>query len=167
MFFSSFIKAAEEDENLDSEIDNFLSVTIRFLEDFDIGGEKPKKRGSSLTESIVSKNADPNLSGSQDVKPREEEVKGNDKKKDQGFGIMNDLFDGLFNKKAQKIPAATISKNEDSSSEKQSVQAFKSESYKKIFAFLKTLIRTIAIAKSSCRNKSNLKVIFMKMTEID
>lgn len=163
LFLSSFIKAAEEDENLDSEINNFLSATIRFLEDFDIGGEKPKSRRKSMADSILSQDASRN----QDGKPFKEEVKEvNDKKKEQGFLIMNDLFGGLFNKKTEKSSAA-ISNKDDSSEGEQSVQAFKSESYKKIFAFLKTCIRTIAIAQSSCRNKSNLKVIFMRMTRVE
>ncbi len=40
LFLSSFIKAAEADDNIDSEISNFLSSAITFLEDFDLGSVK-------------------------------------------------------------------------------------------------------------------------------
>lgn len=125
LFLSSFIKAAEEDDNIDSEINNFLTSTIAFLEDFDLGGEK--KTGFSVpqikVQHTLSESTTLNLKG-------------------PGMWIVDDLL-GDVSYIQQPV-------SDD--------HQFGAESYKKVYAFLNTTARTVAIAQSSCTESPNLKV---------
>ena len=134
LFLSSFIKAAEEDDNIDSEINNFLSSAIAFLEDFDLGsGNKggvsfsPPKTKRSISESTTL-----NLRGT-------------------GMWIMDDLFGDITSQDTNmRSRPSNYSYDDDGE--------FGSESYKKVYAALNTAARTIAIAQSSCTERPNLKV---------
>lgn len=126
LFLSSFIKAAEEDDNIDSEINNYLTSIIAFLEDFDLGGEKkgnltPVKARRSISESTTL-----NLSG-------------------RGMWIVDDLF-------------GDVTSLSNTSTMKEDDKHFGRESYDKLYAFLNTAARTVAIAQSSCSDRPNFKV---------
>jgi hypothetical protein len=129
LFLSSFIKAAEEDDNIDSEINNFLASAIAFLEDFDLGGEQKtsnKPRSPERMKRTKSESLRLHIKG-------------------PGMWIVDDLLGD--------VDTAKISH-----SEKQSDTQFGSDSYKKVYAFLNTTARTVAIAKSACTDRPNLKV---------
>lgn len=125
LFLSSFIKAAEEDDNIDSEINNFLTSAIGFLEDFDLGGNKKKKKKRSSSPVRMKQSVS-------------ESTKG------PGMWIVDDLFSGV---------GSSDSVLESASKGKNGI-----DSYKKVYAFINTAARTVAIAKSSCTDKPNLKV---------
>jgi hypothetical protein len=163
LFLSSFVKAAEEDENFDSEINNFLSQTIAFLEDFELGGTKRRLQQSflhntktanigSLTDhcsSVVeesSKDLDDSMTS---------DVKSN-VSRSSGSWFVREVFGGTIKTHNQIdeqegrkkcIPVTT-----------QTITGFGKESYNKVYAFLRTLMRTISIAKTGCTSKPNLKV---------
>jgi hypothetical protein len=163
LFLSSFVKAAEEDENFDSEINNFLSQTIAFLEDFELGGTKRRLQQSflhnkkpanigSLTDhcsSVVeesSKDLDDSMTS---------DVKSN-VSRSSGSWFVREVFGGTIKTHNQIdeqegrkkcIPVTT-----------QTITGFGEESYNKVYAFLRTLMRTISIAKTGCTSKPNLKV---------
>ncbi len=129
LFLSSFIKAAEEDDNIDSEINNFLTSAIAFLEDFDLGGEQKtnKPRSPERMKRSISESTRLHIKG-------------------PGMWIMDDLLGD--------VDSTTMS----SHTGKQRDTQFGSDSYKKVYAFLNTTARTVAIAKSACTDRPNLKV---------
>jgi hypothetical protein len=130
LFLSSFIKAAEEDDNIDSEINNFLASAISFLEDFDLG--EGKKRGITISpeklKRSISESTRFNLKG-------------------PGMWIVDDLLGDV-----------TTSEKGNSATQDIDTKQFGSETYKKVYAFLNTAARTVAIAQSSCTDRPNLKV---------
>ena len=161
LFLSSFIKAAEEDENFDSEINNYLSQIISFLEDFELGGTK--KRQQPPTE-----DADPDKSSGQitlsnldalGTKP-EYEAKHVDKSTMQtevtdvpGMWFFRDLFGNT-----NKNDVSDTDDREISQKENHTTRPFGEESYKKVYAVFTILMRTVSIAQAGCTDKPNLKV---------
>ncbi len=134
LFLSSFIKAAEEDDNIDSEIHNFLSSAITFLEDFDLGSGK-KGEGTLSPPKVmrsISESTKLNLRGT-------------------GMWIVDDLFGDVATQGSTNLLTKPSTKSDDDGE-------FGSESYKKVYAALNTAARTIAIAQSSCSDRPNLKV---------
>mmetsp|Transcript_741 Transcript_741/g.870 ORF Transcript_741/g.870 Transcript_741/m.870 type:complete len:1995 (-) Transcript_741:61-6045(-) len=143
LFLSSFIKAAEEDDNIDSEINNFLASAITFLEDFDLGGKlsspiKPVPTGIG--------NRTVSLSSMLNV---------------EGPGMW--IVDGLLGD--TKLPEASTNSAANKTARCNDEQ-FGKESYKKVYAFLRTTTRTVAIAKSCCSDKPNLKMALAIIHEI-
>lgn len=136
LFLSSFIKAAEEDDNIDSEINNVLTSIIAFLEDFDLNGAKKTnvvKKNNTKVKRTVSASTRLNLKG-------------------PGMWIVDDLLGDV----ASSHDAAysnCVSEITDSYDTE-----FGRESYEKVYAFLNTAARTIAIAQSSCSDRPNFKV---------
>lgn len=153
LFLTSFIAAAEEADNFDSEINKFLSNIIEFLEDFELDGTK-KRFSSSFTSNIEIPE-----SPRQQALPVKNQVDDNDvsvssvSSENSNFWFIKDLFGSSINKRAP-----------DDSSEKigcESNEHFTvlgKDSYKKVYDVLTIFMRTISIAKAGCTNKPNLKV---------
>ncbi len=150
LFLTSFIKAAEEDENFDSEISTLLSAAIGFLEDFDLGDKSVRRKQESATK------ASPKAS-----KKKPETPKQPSDNSDSGTWLMKSLFGDVVKtpelKTSRSYASSKLSLSFSSVSEV-STKPFGQKSYAKIYAILKTLMRTIAIAKAGCSNKPNLKV---------
>lgn len=131
LFLSSFIKAAEEDDNIDGEINNFLTSIIEFLEDFDLG--QGKKANACLSP----------------VRPRRSTSESTTlNMKGPGMWIVDDLLGDVTG--SDEVSSLPTLKGDD--------KEFGMKSYKKVYAFLNTTARTVAIAESSCTEKPNLKV---------
>jgi len=155
LFLSSFVKAAEEDENFDSEINNFLSQIIEFLEDFELGGTTRRRSMKHIAEPASS------LNGLLADKPTRNSKLGETYARSEvsdssGLWFVRDLFGDLINhgetvERKSSIPVPPRAMRGD-------ITGFGVESYNKVYAFLATLMRTISIAKAGCTNNPNLKV---------
>lgn len=161
LFLSSFVKAAEEDENFDSEINNFLSQTIAFLEDFELGGTKRRLQKSFRSNPELTDNGlltdDMSSIVEESCKELDDSMTSDvrsDVSYSSGLSFIRDLFGDAMKKHVnvdemedgeKKLPVQTIS-------------GFGKESYNKVYAVLRTLMRTISIAKARCTSKPNLKV---------
>ena len=155
LFLSSFVKAAEEDENFDSEINNFLSQIIEFLEDFELGGTTRRHSMKHMAEPAGSLNG---LLA--DKSKRSSKVGETDARSEisdtSGLWFVRHLFDDMVNhgqtevrKPSIQVPPRAMAGDST---------GFGVESYNKVYAFLETLMRTISIAKAGCTNNPNLKV---------
>lgn len=160
LFLSSFIKAVEEDTNFDSEISNFLSFIIEFLEDFDLGEKRKNKRYDTITVD----NSLPTLIPTTQT-PLEIEVDPMEMKSEPGSWIMNDIFrDMMMRPSGSKHSNMGTSLDQQQQHQQEQHPLVESNSraiqeyYNKIYAFLRTITRTIAIARSSSSDKPNFKV---------
>lgn len=137
IFLSSFITAAEEDSNFDSEISNFLSSFIAFLEDFDVGSQSRKVKF-------------------QEAKLSDERTMPTIHTERTSSEIMNGtrlwLFNDLFG--ASKHGCNSISEPKSHVSN----EAIFEKSYNKMYGFLRLMMRTINITKAKCAQKPNLKM---------
>ena len=146
LFLTSFIKAAEENEDFDVEINNFLSEIINFLEDFELDGAKHRLKQTLMTPPKFQ------------TKTQNNELDINMKEDDDdapGLWFIHELFNE--NRSKEEL--------QESNNKRQRIDTTKSldsgwsgDSYKKVYAVLKMLMRTISIAKAGCINRSNLKV---------
>jgi hypothetical protein len=143
IFLTSFITAAEEDSSFDGEISNFLSSFIDFLEDFDLGGGfKGRKHNDSTATDSNEKMT--NTSILLERSPSETVH-------DTRLWLFNDLFlaKNIDDIQSKKSPIITTHSSDDRPFEK---------SYKKVYTFLRLMMRTINIAKAKCTEKPNLKL---------
>jgi len=153
LFLTSFITAAEEADDFDSEINKFLSNVIEFLEDFELDGGK-KRFSNSFTSNLES--PEPPLQQALQLKNQVDENDASvasDSSENSNFWFIKDLFDNIINK---RVP--------DENSEKIVQESFENfneigkDSYKKVYDVLTIFMRTISIAKAGCTNKPNLKM---------
>lgn len=145
LFLSSFIKAAQEDENFDSEISGLLGMIISFLEDFELGNTTMHRK-PSISETR------PQSSTVNAETPKIEEVQDSGMWVTKLFGdvMKTPQFETKIHQRetaSPLLPSKTVS-----------TKPFGEKSYKKVYAILRTLTRTIAIAKAGCTKNPNLKV---------
>jgi hypothetical protein len=161
LFLSSFVKAAEEDENFDSEISNFLSQIISFLEDFELDGAR-KSQQISLEGDQGLDTATDEIDVSTTETPVEEITREVDETDTSmrteasdipGMWFLRDLF-GDTKKNDGSNPENRMINNRENSV----TRAFGEDSYKKVYAVLTILMRTVSIARAGCSDKPNLKV---------
>lgn len=146
LFLTSFIKAAEENEDFDVEINNFLSKIINFLEDFELDGAKHRLKQTLMTPPQFQTNTQNNAF---DIDTKDDVIGA------PALWFIHELFDENKNKEElhgchNKLQRIDTVKSLDS--------GWSGDSYKKIYAVLKMLMRTISIAKAGCINRPNLKV---------
>ena len=168
LFLSSFIKAAEEDKNFDSEISNFLSQIISFLEDLEVGGSR-KRQPSTPVQHAASKNNDATEIDAAVLNPSsidlDETISCTESETSDGAGawLIKDLFGDILKvHEPEKSPGAR--KVGEPNEEDAIASSFGEGSYKKIYAVLTTLMRTVSIAKAGCSEKPNLKVRILELS---
>lgn len=153
LFLTSFITAAEEADNFDSEINKFLSNIIEFLEDFELDGTK-KRFSSSFTSNIEIPE-----SPRQQALPAKNQLDDNDvsvssvSSENSNFWFIKDLFGSSINKRAPDDRSEKIVYESN-----ENFTLLGKDSYKKVYEILTIFMRTISIAKAGCTNKPNLKV---------
>jgi len=156
LFLSSFIKAAEEDANFDSEISNFLSSVIEVLEGFDLGDRK-KYHGSVNDTPPSSSQRNVVFDDSSASQCERDPPTAQEAKNETGSWIMDLMYPGVL-----KRNASILGKDKENKEDKENFN----ESYKKIYAFLRTITRTIAIARSSSSDKPSLKMALSIIHEV-
>lgn len=143
ILFKSFMKAIEEDPYFDKGMKNLLSSIINFLEDFD--PNKASFKGLDFAKSLNSSEKD-----AQQILRIDEKEKDTEEK---GFRMFNDLFGGMFHPDQQKTDESKYNPidNDDHAS-------FSPETYDRIYAFLQTCLRTVAISRSASAGKPHFQM---------
>jgi hypothetical protein len=165
ILWTSFLKAVEEDKEFDQGLGKFVNEIIRFLEGLDDTGtdEKPSqesaepvdKQMSSVATQVNEFEDGQQLVGStvasRDVSPNVE--------KTPGFWFMNDWFGGIFQDSQSATPSVITSEVSSHVSYIDEVEAAKSDEYfKQAFAIVRSLMRTVSMARASCAKEPNLRL---------
>lgn len=157
LLLSSFIKACEEDENFDSEISNFLLQFISFLEDFEVGGARRRQKKSSLGDgnSVVDVTDECKSDGTLtekivgDMKEPSSSMKSEVSDHSPGLWFLSDLFSDV--NRIDHVDAPGSEKDIP-------IHRSGATSYKKVYAVLTILMRTVSITEAGCTDKPNFKV---------
>jgi hypothetical protein len=143
ILWSSFLKAAEEDKEFDSSVNELLNFILDFLDKLD----KPPSEETMHSEE--KKEDDPSWNEERNVEQTSE----------PGFWIMNDLFGGIFSSKSEKDETPPF-KTETyvSLEEEKSRHPSKSKFYDRAFGVLRILMKTFAIARAASVDHPHLRL---------
>ena len=147
ILWKSFLKAIEEDTDFDEGLNHFMTSIIDFLERLDRPDNVPEANDCE-EQNIVITATDSTAS------------KVSDEKQEPGFWIMNDMFGGIFNAKANLDDPSDELKNERIEVE---MQASAEEedgptSIDRAFSVIRTLMRTVSIARAACVDEPNFRL---------
>ena len=153
ILWNSFLKAVEEDKEFDQGLSRFVTSVIGFLESLDHAEEKlPTKHDAP--DVVV-----PSVGELDDAGSARCTVTSTDTFRTSqmpGFWFMNDWFGGIFQESQNTTPPVAAS---DVSTYIDEVEAAKSdEYYKHAFAIVRSLMRTVSIARASCADEPNLRL---------
>ena len=165
LLWTSFLKVVEEDKDFDQGLSNIVMTIIHFLDSLD------NPDGRSLKESDESKEQRPIR-----VSPPEEfeDEQNSDHetvastvasssvsvgKAPAGFWFMNDWFGGIFQDSQSSVLSVAISEVSSYGPYIDEVEAAKSdEYYRQAFTIVRSLMRTVSIARASCVDEPNLRL---------
>ena len=180
MAMSCFMKAISEDQEFDEGVNEFLSSVINFLEELDFGADRdcnnnqissPRKgreidQDNDAHSTIFTALSDQAGPIGQEVSSEvPEAVTASESGSDVGSPFW-DMFGGLFQKKDDE--PSTVRSDSTISSSTTALSAVESEAiaieqrtsmiYRKIYAFLKTTMRSVAIARTYVADEPNLQI---------
>lgn len=168
ILWASFLKAVEEDKEFDQGLGKFVNKIIGFLEGLDGGtDDKPSqdpaepadKQKASVTTQAKEFEDDQQSDYSAVGSRTASTVASPSVEKTPGFWFMNDWFGGIFQDSHSATPTLAISEVSSHASYIDEVEAAKSdEYYKHAFAIVRSLMRTVSIARASCANEPNLRL---------
>jgi hypothetical protein len=148
--WKSFLRAIEEDSNFDEGVNHFMTSVINFLERLDRPTEVQDKPDYDEQKIVITATEESNSSKMSDVEQK------------PGFWIMNDMFGGIFSTK-ERIEAAD---DEDDMKTEIEVEMHESAnpskgptSIDRAFSVIRTLMRTVSIARAGCVNEPNFKLV--------
>lgn len=153
IFWSSFLKAIDEDKEFDEGMRQFMNSIIEFLERLDRTPTDADKVNEKEEQILVSASTDDSkrrATIANEVREEEKEA--------HGFWIMNDLFGGIFHggkKKTKVSPTPTKQEMFDSRPIKEPTN---SKSYKRAFAVIRALMKTVSIARAASVDQPNFKL---------
>ena len=148
ILWKSFLRATEEDDDFDEGMNEFITSMVNFLDRLDSPTGMIDSKGNEDTNIIITATDSTHSS------------KHHDEKQESGFNrFMNDVF-GIFGTQRGD-------QDEDTQSESIEVQCtpdryeekhpFK-KSYDRAFAVIRTLMRTVSIARAQCVDEPNFKL---------
>lgn len=175
MAMSCVMKAVSEDQEFDEGINEFLGGVITFLEELDFGTDKHKQLSSPRKGREIDLDDDANsaifASSTEPITPIEQDVSSEVESEIVGSDVASpffwDMFGGLFQKKGED-EASIVRTDSMISSSSTAISAVESESiaigkrtskmYRKIYAFLRTTMRSVAIARTYVSDQPNLQI---------
>ena len=174
MAMSCVMKAVSEDQEFDEGINEFLGGVITFLEELDFGTDKHKLLSSPRKGREIDLDNDANsaifATSTEAITPIEQDIVSEVESDIVGSDVASpfwDMFGGLFQKKGEDEPSIVRTDSMISSSsttfsavESESIAIEKrtSKTYRKIYAFLKTAMRSVAIARTYVADQPNLQI---------
>eukprot|EP00559_Dactyliosolen_fragilissimus_P009165 CAMPEP_0184872842 /NCGR_PEP_ID=MMETSP0580-20130426/41515_1 /TAXON_ID=1118495 /ORGANISM="Dactyliosolen fragilissimus" /LENGTH=968 /DNA_ID=CAMNT_0027375689 /DNA_START=1061 /DNA_END=3967 /DNA_ORIENTATION=- len=160
LILASLIKAAEEDENFDDEIQNFLSDIINFLEDFEL---KPRKNERVDQVSLIAENQ---KIESLEISETEDHIHSDDASTTPELWFFNDLFGGILSKDRNSCPTCEGEVQNQSSVQTIDKEDFANDSYQRIYNLLQIIMRAVIITRTACSDQPNLQMILSMVHEI-
>ena len=171
MMMSCFLKAIGEDQDFDEGMNEMLTSIIDFLEHLDFGpGRDGKQNSASLGREIDLDDSSSAIFAvsTEEASTAEQEVSSvvtadEYTVGDKAASSFWDMFGGMFKKKVDDVPltrsdSLVSSASSALQSEAIAIEKRTSKAYRKIFAFLKTTMRSVAIARASVPDQPNLQL---------
>ena len=160
ILWNSFLNAVQEDTEFDAGFDKFMTGVIEFLERLDRPPiETPAPSGksnydASASTSFIGEQRDldegPSTGVSISVGPSESGAGQDESESVPGLWLVNDFFGGIFQAPARRT-ASTHAENTPSNGQgcDPEILGGTSDSYKRAFAVINTLMRTISMARAA------------------
>ena len=174
MAMSCVMKALSEDQEFDEGINEFLGGVITFLEELDFGTDKHKQLSSPRKGREIDLDDDTNsaifAASTEPITPIEQEISSKVESEIVGGDVASpfwDMFGGLFQKKGEDESSIVRTESMISyssraistvESESIAIEERTSKTYRKIYAFLKTTMRSVAIARTYVADQPNLQI---------
>jgi len=174
IIWKSFLKAVEEDSEFDEGVDYFMNNIIDFLERLDRPTSGPGNGAAEETEDSSSNlNSLPirdDTSKADSSCGDSTEMEDDDHENHAGFWIMNDIFGGIFARpgdgKSRSETSKETSTNGHCTEEKKcddqhlpvDESTFLDVYYKRAFAIVHTLMRTVSLARAASSGKPRLRL---------
>jgi hypothetical protein len=149
ILWDSFLAAVEEDKDFDEGMNEFMSKVIDFLERLDAG---PAGDEVIVTDELIAGDFAVECISPKARYLSEETDSAENDQAEPGLWIVNDIFGGLFkSQSAQEQPIQGSTSATFGSVESQSTveEKAKPSNFDRAFAIIRTLMRTVSIAKAS------------------
>jgi hypothetical protein len=144
--WTSFLKAVDEDKDFDDGVNEFMTSIIAFLDRLDSAssGDDESDAGLGMLHRCVSNDFEVECIADKEA------IAAQDDGQEPGFWFMNDILGGLFkskegNEKTSDEDESVASREREESSGANPHPSF----YDKTFATLRTLMKTVSIARAS------------------
>jgi len=171
MTMSCFLKAIGEDQDFDEGMNEMLTSIIDFLEHLDFGPGRDGERNSSSEGREIDLDDSSSAifaASTEEASLAEQEVSSvvtadECTVSDVAASPFWDMFGGMFKKKTDDASLArsdslVSSASSTLQSDAVAIEKRTSKAYRKIFAFLKTTMRSVAIARASVPDQPNLQL---------
>lgn len=141
IFWKSFLKAVDEDNEFDHGVNEFMADIISFLERLDDGSNMatPASDGHVVKENEIECVSSPSRSSSTENEP--------------GFWILNDILGDVFGPQVDEKKVAVDTNDGDDS-----LTPANSKTYAKIFGVLNTLMKTVSISKAASTERPHFRL---------
>lgn len=152
IIWNSFLKAVGEDEEFDNGVNAFFTSLREFLHRLDKKNSEEEVEGqeeesSDAEELSCIERTKTFESGTENEVEVQLTQEGNSHDSPDGFWIMNDLFGGFFQGTPnESSPSKVLSDSQHSSSSSQRPRV---SGYDRAFAVLKTIMKTVSIARAA------------------
>lgn len=144
ILWKSFLRATEEDDEFDEGVNDFVASMVKFFDGLDAPSNKHiDSMGNDATNIVVT-----TTDSSHSYKP---EVT------DPGFWFMNDIF-GLFAGKEHEKDEDELNVSIEVSVEEDRQEKIAQKNYDRVFGAIRTLMRTVSIARAGCADEPEFKL---------
>jgi len=159
VLWTSFLKVIEEDKEFDQGLSNFVTTIIGFLESLDKTEEKTTSKDTDTPAATFTPVPAFDDDGDSDHSTVASTVTSPNAVKTPGFWFVNDWFGGIFPDSQTAAPSVAMSEVSSNGTYIVEVETAKSdEYYKQAFAIVRSLMRTVTIARASCADEPNLRL---------
>jgi hypothetical protein len=158
IMWTSFLKAVDEDKGFDEGVNDFMTSIIAFLDRLDSPStpDEESEAGQTVLHRCVSNDFEIECIADKQNGTAEEKGQEN---QDPGFWFMNDILGGLFQTQNKEDNAAT---DDDSASSvgpgTTSGELRNLSFYQKTYAVLRTLMKTVSIARAASVDHSHFRL---------
>lgn len=163
ILWKSFLNAVDEDSEFDEGVENFMGSIIEFLERVD--NTPSTKRSTAETgddEGDVTSGNSGRICGDEAKIERTRSEDTEDQDQDAGFWILNDMLGGIFPAPGKRNGKGTAS-DEASNHSDFDVKSVASTgpgslSYNRAFAVIRTLMKTVSLARAASVGKPQFRL---------
>ena len=143
ILWKSFLRATEEDDEFDEGMNEFLSSLVKFFDRLDAPGVPVDSKGNDATNIVITTTDSTHSSKVERHEP--------------GFWFMNDIF-GIFGSKGQDNADQETGESIEVSVADMLIEKAYKKNYERAFAVIRTLMRTISIARAGCVDEPEFKL---------
>lgn len=145
ILWKSFLRAIEEDDEFDEGVNDFITSIVHFFDRLDGPGGMIDSKGNEATNIVIT--ATDSTHSSKHIAENPE----------SGFWFMNDVF-GIFGGKGDTKDDANESIEVECASDKIADDGSFKKTYDRAFAVIRTLMKTVSIARAACVDEPNFKL---------